>query len=155
MNREEQSTLVPNKDKQVEEDLWQRYGAERGVWSKAMLIALEKGIEGNKWFSLIDKVRSDRTLGIAWEKVRSNAGACGVDGISVAFFEKDSQNRLLAVKERLTEYLRTQADPTGPHTEARKQREAPIRHPRSHRPRGAKCGEDGYRTYLRTRLRAH
>ena len=67
-----------------------------------MLIALEKGIEGNKWFSLIDKVRSGRTLGIAWEKVRSNAGACGVDGISVAFFEKDSQNRLLAVKERLT-----------------------------------------------------
>ena len=67
-----------------------------------MLIALERGIEGNKWFSLIDKVASERTLGIAWEKVRSNAGACGVDGISVAFFEKDSQNRLLAVKERLT-----------------------------------------------------
>ena len=102
MNREEQSTSVPNKDKQVEEDLWQRYGAERGVWSESMLIALEKGIEGNKWFSLIDKVRSDRALGIAWEKVRSNAGACGVDGISVEFFEKDSLDRLLAVKERLT-----------------------------------------------------
>lgn len=101
MNREEPSAPVPEKDKQVEEDLWQRYGAERGVWSESMLIALEKGIEGNKWFSLIDKVRSERTLGIAWEKVRSNAGACGVDGTSVAFFEKDSQNRLLAVKERL------------------------------------------------------
>jgi RNA-directed DNA polymerase len=101
MNREEPSTSVPNKDEQVEEDLWQRYGAERGVWSKSMLIALEKGIERNKWFSLIDKVRLDRTLGIAWEKVRSNAGACGVDGISVALFEKDSQKRLLAVKERL------------------------------------------------------
>ncbi len=72
------------------------------MWSESMLIALEKGIEGNKWFSLIDKVRTDRTLGIAWEKVRTNAGACGVDKISVAFFEKDSQNRLLAVKERLT-----------------------------------------------------
>ena len=101
MNREEQSTSVPDKDKQVEEDLWQRYGAERGVWSESMLIALEKGIEGNKWFSLIDKVRSERTLGIAWEKVRSNAGACGVDGISVAYFEKDSQSRLLAVRECL------------------------------------------------------
>jgi RNA-directed DNA polymerase len=102
MNREEQSASVPDKDKQAEEDLWQRYGAERGVWSKSMLIALEKGIEGNKWFSLIDKVRSEVTLGIAWAKVRRNAGACGVDGTSVAFFEKDSQNRLLAVKERLT-----------------------------------------------------
>jgi RNA-directed DNA polymerase len=100
-----QSTSVqPAKEgKQVEEAPQRpRYGAERGVWSENMLIALERGIEGNKWFSLIDKVASERTLGIAWEKVRSNAGACGVDGISVAFFEKDSQNRLLAVKERLT-----------------------------------------------------
>jgi len=68
-----------------------------------MLIALEKGIKGNKWFSLIDKVVSDRTLGIAWQKVRTNAGACGVDGITVRQFCKDSQNRLLAVKEQLRE----------------------------------------------------
>lgn len=102
MKREVKSTLVPDRDKQVEEDLWQRYGAERGVWTEPMLIALERGIKGNKWFSLIDKVRSDRTLGTAWEKVRSNAGACGVDGISVEFFAKDSQKRLLALKEHLT-----------------------------------------------------
>ena len=47
-------------------------------------------------------VRSEKTLGIAWEVVRTNAGAAGVDRISVAFFEKDSQQRLLAVNERLT-----------------------------------------------------
>lgn len=101
MTHEETSARVPERDKQVEEDLWQRYGAERGVWTESMLIALERGIEGNKWFSLIDKVYSERTLGIAWEKVRANAGACGVDRISVAFFAKDSQCRLLAVKEHL------------------------------------------------------
>ena len=101
MKREEKSTSVPRKDKQVEEDLWQRYGAERGVWTEPMLVALERGVKGNKWFSLIDKVASERTLGIAWEKVRSNAGACGVDRISVEFFAKDSRNRLLAVKEHL------------------------------------------------------
>lgn len=66
-----------------------------------MLIALERGIEGNKWFSLIDKVASERTLGIGWQKVQSNAGSCGVDGITVDCFGKDSQRRLLAVKERL------------------------------------------------------
>ncbi len=60
MNRERKSALVPEKDKQVEEDLWQRYGAEREVWTQPMLIALERGIKGNKWFSLIDKVRSER-----------------------------------------------------------------------------------------------
>lgn len=68
-----------------------------------MLAALDRGLKGNKWFSLIDKVWSDRTLGLAWEKVRSNAGACGVDGITVERFDKDSHKRLLAVKERLKE----------------------------------------------------
>jgi RNA-directed DNA polymerase len=102
MNRDPTSAPVPGGDKQAEEDLWQRYGAERGVWTEAMLIALGRGKEGNKWFSLIDKVRSGKTLGMAWEAVRSNAGAAGVDRISVEFFGKDSQNRLLAVNERLT-----------------------------------------------------
>ena len=82
--------------------MWQRYKAEPGIWTKPMLRALENGgPKGNKWFSLIDKVATERTLGIAWEKVRSNAGACGVDRISVAGFEKDSESRLLAVKEHL------------------------------------------------------
>jgi RNA-directed DNA polymerase len=101
MKREDKSAEVPGRDRQVEEDLWQRHGAERGVWTEAMLVALEKGVKGNKWFSLIDKVASARTLAMAWEKVRTNAGACGVDRISVEFFAKDSQNRLLAVRERL------------------------------------------------------
>ena len=101
MNREETSAVVPARDKQVEEDLWQRHKAERGVWTEPMLMALERGIEGNKWFSLIDKVWSERTLGLAWEKVKANAGACGVDGITIERFDKDSQIRLLAVREQL------------------------------------------------------
>lgn len=101
MNREETSAPVPARDKQAEEDLWQRHKAERGVWTEPMLAALGKGVKGNKWFSLIDKVASERTLGLAWEKVRANAGACGVDGITVERFAKDSQNRLLAVNEQL------------------------------------------------------
>jgi len=83
--------------------LWQRYKAERGVWSERMLMALERGVKGKVWFSLIDKVYAERTLQQAWEKVKSNAGACGVDGISVGHFGKDSQNRLLAVNEQLSE----------------------------------------------------
>ena len=67
-----------------------------------MLAALARGLKGKKWFSLIDKVSTDRTLQLAWEKVLSNAGACGVDGITIGRFEKDSQSRLLAVKEHLS-----------------------------------------------------
>ncbi len=94
---------VPETDKQAGDDPWVKHGAERGVWTENMLMALEKGVKGNKWFSLIDKVASERTLGIAWEKVRENAGACGVDGITVGLFAKDSRKRLLAVKERISE----------------------------------------------------
>jgi RNA-directed DNA polymerase len=99
----ETSAPVPAGDKQAEEDPWQRHGAERGVWTGPMLAALEKGVKGNKWFSLIDKLASERTLGLAWAKVESNAGACGVDGITVEYFGKDSQSRLLAVIGHLKE----------------------------------------------------
>jgi len=68
-----------------------------------MLMALEKGVKGNRWFSLIDKVVSERTLGMAWEKVESNAGACGVDNMTVRHFAKDSQRRLLTVREHIRE----------------------------------------------------
>ena len=106
MNREEEpSASVPQSvrpgDKQAEEDLWQRHKAERGVWTKPMLAALARGSKGNKWFSLIDKISTERTLQLAWEKVQVNAGASGVDGITIGHFEQNSQIRLLAVKEHL------------------------------------------------------
>lgn len=99
--REERSASVPARDKQAEEDLWQRHKAECGVWTEPMLRALERGLEGNEWFSLIDKVSTERTLQLAWEKVLSNAGAFGVDGITVDRSAKDSQNRLFTVREQL------------------------------------------------------
>ncbi len=66
-----------------------------------MLAALEEGVKGTKWFSMIDKVYAMRTLELAWAKVTSNAGACGVEGITTGCFAKDSQRRLLAVTEQL------------------------------------------------------
>ena len=92
-------------DKQGGEDLWQRHKAQRGVWSERILVALERGEKGKKWFSLIDKVWSERTLRMAWEQVHDNAGACGIDRMTVEIFQNDSQNRLLAVNERLREDL--------------------------------------------------
>jgi RNA-directed DNA polymerase len=103
MKPEQTPAEVPAMDKQAGDAQWRCYGAEPGVWSERMLAALDKGVKGNKWFSLIDKVYADRTLALAWAKVLSNAGACGVDGITVERFGKDSQKRLLAVKEHLKE----------------------------------------------------
>lgn len=66
-----------------------------------MLAALQVGVKGNKWYSLIDKITRLDVLELAWEKVRSNGGAAGVDGLTVERFAQNSQRRLLAVKEQL------------------------------------------------------
>jgi hypothetical protein len=38
--------------------------AEPEVWTERMLATLETGIEGGKWFRLIDKVWSPKTLSL-------------------------------------------------------------------------------------------
>ena len=59
---------------------------EACVWNERMLAALDNGVKGGKWFSLIDKVYRPATLQAAWRKVAANAGAAGVDRQSVEQF---------------------------------------------------------------------
>jgi RNA-directed DNA polymerase len=54
-----------------------------------MLAALDKGVKGNAWFSLIDKVYSEPNLLNAATKVIANGGAAGVDHVGVEQFERD------------------------------------------------------------------
>ena len=68
-----------------------------------MLAALENGVRGGKWFSLIDKVYRTETLKAAWQKVEANAGAAGVDGQSVERFAARAEVYL----EELERALRT------------------------------------------------
>src|SRR5699024_2737017 len=51
-----------------------------------MLAALDNGVKGRKWFSLIDKVYRPATLEAAWQQVARNRGAAGVDGQSIERF---------------------------------------------------------------------
>ncbi len=53
------------------------------VWTDRMLVALENEVKGGKWFSLIDKISSVRTLTAAWEQIAANRGSAGVDRISI------------------------------------------------------------------------
>ena len=96
-----QPSSVPAKAQQGGEVRGRWPWVEECVWTERMLEALETGLEGRKWFRLTDKVMLERTLQRAWEGVQSNGGSAGVDGITVMRFEKDCQNRLLAVKEQL------------------------------------------------------
>ena len=67
---------------------------EASVWNERMLAALENGVKGGKWFSLIDKVYRAETLKEAWQKVAGNGGAAGVDGQSVKQFAAQAERYL-------------------------------------------------------------
>ena len=77
---------------------------ETSIWTKSMLIALDNGVKGGKWFSLIDKIYSPKTLNIAWQQVKSNKGSAGVDKISIEKFEYNEELYLqelhLSLKEQ-------------------------------------------------------
>lgn len=72
------------------------------VWTRRMLAALEKGVRGGRWYSLMDKVYRLRTLYRAYERVARNKGAAGVDHVTV----KEFTRRLEWNLERLSESLR-------------------------------------------------
>lgn len=76
---------------------------EAGVWTDRMLAALENGVKGDVWFSLIDKVYSSKNLWSAWSKVARNGGAAGVDGITIEQYEQDVEANL----KKLSEQIRT------------------------------------------------
>lgn len=76
---------------------------ERSIWTERMLEALEKGVKGGVWFSLIDKVYRERTLYAAWDTVKRNGGSAGSDRQSIGAFEANLTEEIT----RLSEELRT------------------------------------------------
>ena len=90
-NRDKAVALVPSA-KQAADALRQKWRfAEAGVWTDNMLNALDNGVKGGKWFSLIDKISRPKTLELAWKRVKSNRGAAGIDGVSIAKFDANSE----------------------------------------------------------------
>ncbi len=59
-----------------------------------MLAALANGVKGGKWYSLWDKVCARATLEASWRAVARNAGAAGVDGVSVERFAAHAERYL-------------------------------------------------------------
>lgn len=80
------SAEVPETAKQAEEIYGRWLWVERRVWSPRMLQALENGVKGDKWFSLIDKVWKKDNLGAAWVRAFINGGSAGIDGQSIKQF---------------------------------------------------------------------
>lgn len=78
-----------------------RSTAEPLVWTKRMLAALERGIVGGKWYSLIDKVYPEATLRMAFAAVSSNDGAAGVDHVGVEQYAANLDANLARLSEAL------------------------------------------------------
>lgn len=74
---------------------------EPRAWTDRMLSALEKGVKGGKWFSLIDKVYSPAVLLGAFRRVKANGGAPGVDRQTIEMFEKHLNDNLAYLSEQL------------------------------------------------------
>ena len=74
---------------------------EASIWTDNMLMALESGVKGRKWFSLIDKVGKLPNLVRAWERVRKNQGAAGVDRVTVEKFRTKWTEYIGEIKSEL------------------------------------------------------
>ena len=71
------------------------------MWTERMLAALEQGVKGGIWYSLIDKVYSHKNLMAAMIKVATNKGAAGVDHVKCEEFTRNGLENLKKLKEQL------------------------------------------------------
>jgi RNA-directed DNA polymerase len=86
------------------EDVQSRWAwTDPGIWTDRMLTALEHGVKGGQWFSLIDKVYAESTLYSAGRYVTLKPGkASGVDHVTPRHYQRD----LRANTRRLSMSLR-------------------------------------------------
>ncbi|MEP7337971.1 MAG: group II intron reverse transcriptase/maturase, partial [Acidobacteriota bacterium] len=92
---ENKPMTVPERAKQIGETQaetepdWIRWAwVEPAVWTARMLTALERGVKGGQWFSLVDKVYALPNLHAAFAQVKANAGAAGVDHQTIEIYEQ-------------------------------------------------------------------
>src|SRR5712691_6356424 len=99
---EEKPTPVPEA-KQVGEVRARWAWTEPAVWTERMLTALQVGVKGGIWFSLIDKVYKPGNLRAAFAQVKANQGAAGVDHQTIAMFEANLDTNLTRVSQQLAD----------------------------------------------------
>ncbi len=76
---------------------------EAEVGTERMLTALEQGVKGSRWYSLMDKVCALPTLRQAFARVKANEGAAGVDHVTVEEFERHLEANLEKLSRSLAD----------------------------------------------------
>jgi RNA-directed DNA polymerase len=95
------STGAKQAGKADDQIFWRWKWAEPAVWTTRMLTALEQGVKGGRWFSLIDKVYPLPALEAAFRKVEANQGAAGVDHVTIEMFATNLETNLRWLSESL------------------------------------------------------
>jgi RNA-directed DNA polymerase len=98
---EAKPAVVPEPAKQAGEIRARWAWVEPEVWTERMLTALEQGVKGGKWFSLMDKVYTRGNLRKAFEQVKANGGAAGVDHQTIEMFERHLEQNLEKLSQSL------------------------------------------------------
>ena len=75
---------------------------EPSAWTDRMLTALEQGVKGGKWYSLMDKVCSQANLLAAFNSVAKNKGSAGVDHKTIEMFKAALTENLESLAQSLT-----------------------------------------------------
>lgn len=101
MSPEAQSAVVPEGAKPVDavRARWAWVAPE--VWTDRMLMALEQGVKGGRWYTLMDKVAALPTLRAAFARVKANRGAAGVDHMTVAMYAQRLDAHLATLSDAL------------------------------------------------------
>ena len=104
-DRESEATPAPVPTRAIQAgDIQGRWSwVEPSVWTERMLTALEEGVKGGTWYSLIDKVSSLRNLRSAFAQVKRNRGSAGVDRVTIEMFEAHLEENLQRLSESLKE----------------------------------------------------
>lgn len=74
---------------------------EPAVWTDRMLTALEQGVKGGRWYSLMDKVWKLENLQAGWRRVKRNKGSGGTDGQSIHRFEEGAGAEIAKLSQQL------------------------------------------------------
>ena len=98
---EQTPSAVPERAPQDGENRARWAWVEPVVWTERMLATLETGIEGGKWFRLIDKVWSPKNLGRSLEKVVAKGGSAGIDKQSARQIEVHKDQTIAELEQQL------------------------------------------------------
>ena len=107
---EERHAGVPEKATQAGETESRWGWVEPSVWTERMLTALERGVKGGKWFSLIDKVYAKANLRAGYKQVKASGGGAGADHETIERYEANLEENLEKLsKEQMEGKYRPQA----------------------------------------------